>query len=58
VRNLVGQITASFCAVRYGGAVLSEAEQREVATAVEALRRALANQSRPAPTVGSVSVGR
>jgi hypothetical protein len=58
VRNLVGQITASFCAVRYGGAVLSEAEQREVATAVEALRLALKNRSRPAPTVGSVSVGR
>ena len=58
VCNLVGQITASFCALRYGGAMLSEAEQREVATAVEELRLALANQPRHAPAAGSVSVGR
>ena len=58
VRNLVGRITDNFCAVRYGGAVLSETEQREVTAAVEELRLALADESRHAPAVGSVSVGR
>ena len=58
VRDLVGQITASFCAVRYGGARLSEAEQRAVTEAIAELRRALANRSRPAPTAGNITAGR
>ncbi len=48
LREPVARITKAFCATRYGGAVLSEVEQRELAKAVERLRAALASHR---PTV-------